>query len=280
MTEADRTKLLKTAKANGKLLALKPAKKKPTPPDLPTVATHGTTIDESQVVEALQSVPGFPIPPIGVVTQWDQQARAEALRWAHHTNRNTEPLPEVIESWVEGKGAATPAAKSRFAEPEPQEEQPDAPDTEASEESAEPPAWLTAERQLTPSGISESAIERVNLDPELEHNLTEQMVNQWRDLQMLEGEKKEVMKDFSERIKFLKESIGRTSDSLRNGWEDRSVSCRWYYNFAAGEAELRRNDNGEVMKTRILTMEERQLQLQLDEDRHLDDAEDLSGREE
>lgn len=417
MTEAERTKLTKTAKANGKPLNGKPSKTpskkkpKPTPPDLPTVATHGTHVDPQDVLDALALVPRMPLPDHHTVRNvWSNQDRALALRWAKSPTRDTDPMPEAVDAWLMSREAATSALggaepnggeeaaetaasnvlplhpatdtpegenvelskgegmtveelreymKANFdpdhddlsavlsplgydyerfslesCAPHWEEWQTDAvvPDTggglrdlsacqwwreklltedrpdgwlfldvyipqealrdygkifavivrpiaEPAADSAtvapteETPAWLTEQRQLRPSGRFEMGIERVQLNPKLEHELAERMVNQWRDLEALEQEKKDVVKDYGDRIKFLKESLGRTSDALRNGWEDREVPCQWYYDYTNGTAELRRNDNGEVMKCRTIDPEERQLQLQMEEDKHPLDAE-------
>lgn len=65
------------------------------------------TIDTEQVIAALQAVKGFPLPPDHLVASWDTQDRAEALRWANHTNRDVEPMPTVIDIWLR-KGLDTP----------------------------------------------------------------------------------------------------------------------------------------------------------------------------
>lgn len=525
MTEAERTKLINTAKANGKPIDGKPKAKKKgqAPPELPSVTTHGTHVDVSDVLDALTAVPGMPLPDQRTARHvWTNQDRALILRWAKSPTRDTDIMPEALDKWLMGHGAATsalggvepvteaPVAAADNVEPptpmsieelreivesqwqgndndlknlinplgyehkmqalvdspqwpeyqekalqgefEGTEEQAriskilvwwedgltctdgwkvlatfveqitdpetiftvfvrpiaslpaptpmpieelreymlrkfdpnkddlsavltplgidyerfdledcaphwqeyqellsqdpydkveiataaaagmwwlkklqaqtradgwdildvyipreafenhgklfavivrpsqdalsaltadapaaDAPADTTPEDTTTPsqpaPSWLTTERQLQPSGVHEPAIERMQLNPKLEHELTERMVNLWRDLENVEQEKKEVMKEYGDKIKHLKESLGRTSESLRNGWEDRSIPCQWYYDFAVGVAELRRNDDGVVMKTRGLTADERQLQLQLDEDRHLDDAE-------
>lgn len=236
--------------------------RKNTAPDLPTVATHGTTIDHSQVLDALQSVEGFPVPPIEVVIQWNQQARAEVLRWAHHTNRNTEPLPPVLDAWLVNGTETTPTStgeprsRSRFAAPDA------APSTEPDSDSM---GWLLDERPWV-KGPKIIHTLTVPIEPERAVELMNQQAQLYQELSLLKEEKKEVDADLNGKIKGVEVRLSRLTNAVLHGNEDASVECQWQHDYTNGIKRLIRLDTGVVIDHSELSEQERQIPLALEED--------------
>lgn len=69
---------------------------------------------------------------------------------------------------------------------------------------------------------------------------------------------KERMKDT---LDDLEGEVGRLARIVRDKAEDRAVTCTRVYDFAAGQVQVVREDTGEVVATRAMSEDERQIAL-------------------
>lgn len=80
----------------------------------------------------------------------------------------------------------------------------------------------------------------------------------------LERKKSELAKTLAGEIEGKQATIDRISEGIRNGYEWRNIECVIRYDSPrSGMAEIIRTDTGEVAKTRRMTSEELQYQLDL-----------------
>lgn len=248
--------------------------RKPQVPDLPTVATHGTTIDHSQVLDALGAIPQFPVPPMDVVMQWSQQVRAEVLRWANHTQRDTEPLPAVLDAWLTQHGKIIPmpvesTEELQFSEETQQtvgeQQSDDKPDQQTE-------GWLLEDRPWT-KGAKEINNLTVPIQPDRAVELMNEQAEAYRELSRLKNEKKAVDSDLNAKIKKTETKLSELTDAVLHGQETSSVECQWEYDYTNGVKRLIRLDTGVIVEHGTLNEKERQMRLQLEENTHSLDAE-------
>lgn len=82
-----------------------------------------------------------------------------------------------------------------------------------------------------------------------------------QDLQRVEAEKAEQMREFGESIKSLKGTIRKTAEIVANGAENRTVECVEEVNLAEKKARVIRLDSGEAIQVRVLGEDELQQDL-------------------
>ena len=88
----------------------------------------------------------------------------------------------------------------------------------------------------------------------------------------LEIEKKHVADNFKEKLEGLDGRISALAAVVRNGEEVRDVECRWRYLFEVNTKELIRMDTGEIVETTAITAQERQLVLQIEQEKEAESA--------
>ena len=79
------------------------------------------------------------------------------------------------------------------------------------------------------------------------------------DVGAAEHEKKAATARFNEAIETLNSRSRTLGSAVKSGTEVRQVECRWIQNMAEIKMELRRDDTGEVVESRPMTKEERQV---------------------
>ena len=94
--------------------------------------------------------------------------------------------------------------------------------------------------------------------------MTDQLVGRLQDKARKEGQKKEVAAQFKAEIEKLENECTTLAGNIRNKYEYRYITCDIVEDFARGEVRYIRTDNGEVARTRTMTVEERQESLRLD----------------
>ncbi len=85
-----------------------------------------------------------------------------------------------------------------------------------------------------------------------------------QDLMEAELQKKEVVADYSAKIKSLQASIGSTSRVIANEEEFRKIECQWFYPKGKKIKNLKRLDTNEIVEIKNITQEDRQGDLGLD----------------
>lgn len=83
----------------------------------------------------------------------------------------------------------------------------------------------------------------------------------------LEIEKKHVADTFKDRLEGLDGRISALAVVVRNGEEVRDVECHWRYLFESNTKELIRMDTGEIVETTAISASERQLVLQIEQEK-------------
>lgn len=94
-------------------------------------------------------------------------------------------------------------------------------------------------------------------------------------IEQLEDQKKASASQYKSAIEEKAARLSRVSSYIRNGWEEREVSCHWRYECSGLEPDgtpifhpekktLVRDDTGEAVEIREITQEERQLALPLE----------------
>lgn len=143
-------------------------------------------------------------------------------------------------------------------------------------ETEEAPALETVEATPEPNW-TESRTLYEPITEERRLILSEELANDYRDLEDTREAKKESDAVFNSRIKSLEGKCSRKAQTLNDGKEDTGVSVGWWLDFGAGVKRCRRIDTMEIIETRALTSEEKQVQLKLEEDAHPDDAEAVTA---
>ena len=83
----------------------------------------------------------------------------------------------------------------------------------------------------------------------------------------LENEKKEVNKQFKEKIDFIQEEIDRNSQIAAEGAVYRQVTCKATPDYSSKTIQVVRLDTGEVVEERPMTIDElAHIDMNLDED--------------
>lgn len=77
---------------------------------------------------------------------------------------------------------------------------------------------------------------------------------------------------FKEELEELDGRIAHLARIVRSGEEYRTVECKWRYLFDVNTKELVRMDTGEIVETAAITAEERQLMLQIDQEKEAEAA--------
>jgi hypothetical protein len=88
----------------------------------------------------------------------------------------------------------------------------------------------------------------------------------------VEVEKKASADSFKEALEGIDGRISYLAQVVRSGEEYRDVECRWRYLFETNSKELIRMDTGEITETASITPEERQLMLQLEQEKETEEA--------
>ena len=79
----------------------------------------------------------------------------------------------------------------------------------------------------------------------------------------IEKEKSETMKAFKERLDAVALDIAKHTKALRNGTEVRQITVLEVYDYNDGTVTITRKDTGELIEKREMTVEERQIGLDL-----------------
>jgi hypothetical protein len=123
------------------------------------------------------------------------------------------------------------------------------------------------------------------LTPDEKALKSEQLVQALGDVDALEDRKKSAADDFK-RLLIAKDcDVRRLTREISTGIEFRDVACHEVMSFARGQADMVRDDTGEIVGTRTLRVEERQGRFALDgpgdeendDDDEEDDAEEVQA---
>jgi hypothetical protein len=107
---------------------------------------------------------------------------------------------------------------------------------------------------------------KLTVDERLDYS--DKLSREVQEMSRLEAAKSEVSKDYGAKIEAAKAQIGNISRIISNGYEYRPVECIWEFYWATGTKSLRRTDTKEEIKLEAISMEERQLQLDLEKKQH------------
>lgn len=91
--------------------------------------------------------------------------------------------------------------------------------------------------------------------------LAQEMARALNDQHEAEDELKSVSTQIKSKIALASAAANSASSKIRSGYEYRNVECEVLKNFTAGLVTTRRLDTGEVTDTRLMTSEERQVEL-------------------
>lgn len=117
--------------------------------------------------------------------------------------------------------------------------------------------------RILPVKLSKSeVVERGQLAAQVLHKIDE-----------AEAEKKRVAADVKERTEALESELRRLSYIVEREEEDRTVECSWHFDFMKNEKNLIREDTGEVVETKPMTDEERQIALEMGDQKEPETAE-------
>jgi hypothetical protein len=86
-----------------------------------------------------------------------------------------------------------------------------------------------------------------------------------RDRQRMIEDHGQVVAEVRRELKAVDDAIARMADEYEGGFEDRPIECREKVDLKRGVVSLVRQDTGEVVETRPMTLEERQEVLPLEE---------------
>lgn len=75
----------------------------------------------------------------------------------------------------------------------------------------------------------------------------------------IEREKKSTMDTFKDQLSATDAGIHRMATAIRDGFERRDVDCEWLYHWDSFTKELVRHDTDEVIETKVIEADERQL---------------------
>jgi uncharacterized coiled-coil DUF342 family protein len=92
-------------------------------------------------------------------------------------------------------------------------------------------------------------------------DLGEQMAQAVARLENLEDEFQEVKAGFKEKMAGAQKTIKACAAKIRQGFEMRLMECRMERDFAGNAVRLYRQDTGEMVEERAMTIEERQRSL-------------------
>lgn len=79
----------------------------------------------------------------------------------------------------------------------------------------------------------------------------------------IEEDKKEYMASIKDRLSKVEAVITSNGRKLRQGWELRMIECSMVKDFDTNSVKITRNDTGEVVEERAMTIQERQRELEL-----------------
>jgi hypothetical protein len=82
-----------------------------------------------------------------------------------------------------------------------------------------------------------------------------------RDRNWLDGERKRVAADFKERIEVHDAEIDRLAEIVREKAEPRPVECKNVRDQERGVIEVTRLDTGEIVESRVMSEQERQVRM-------------------
>ena len=85
------------------------------------------------------------------------------------------------------------------------------------------------------------------------------------ELREKEGRKKEIMKSLDSEAAAMERQISELARKVKDGYEHRDVLCERTYDYAEGKKYTTRMDTGEIFKEVMLTAEELQIPMQLEE---------------
>jgi hypothetical protein len=81
------------------------------------------------------------------------------------------------------------------------------------------------------------------------------------DLETAEDEKKAVMSDFKGKIDSLTATIRQAAGEINNGYEMRNIKCEVIRDHEKGKIMHMRTDNGEIVRTKKMTDDDRQMEI-------------------
>ncbi len=119
-----------------------------------------------------------------------------------------------------------------------------------------------------------------NCEKELPHNLTTEEKVQYglelsqslNEVALLESRAKSAKKQIEAEIASEQALADSKSSALRDGFEHRPTECFWTYDWEANKAECFRKDSGELVSSRQIHHEERQVKLKWEDDRKVASA--------
>lgn len=106
--------------------------------------------------------------------------------------------------------------------------------------------------------------EKVNYGVELSHALNE--------VTLLESRAKSAKKQIEAEMASHQAVADSKSSALRDGFEHRPTACFWLYDWAENKAECFREDTGEMVSSRQIHHDERQVKLKWEEDKKVKSA--------
>lgn len=84
-------------------------------------------------------------------------------------------------------------------------------------------------------------------------------------LAAIEEEEEYIKASFKERKKSVEQTIGKLSRDIGSGFTMQNIECKWIYDSPnVGEVSYSRIDTGEIVKTRPMSLQERQQELPLE----------------
>lgn len=88
----------------------------------------------------------------------------------------------------------------------------------------------------------------------------------------IEHKKKTEADRFKDELESVDGRSSHLASIIREGSERREVECQWRYLFETNSKELVRMDSGEIVETLAITADERQLMLQMDQEKETETA--------
>lgn len=89
----------------------------------------------------------------------------------------------------------------------------------------------------------------------------QKMADSTQEIRSLEDQLTSVKKDFQARIDQQDAEVGRLSSALRSGYEHRDTDCELIMNWTDKTVKLVRLDTGEVIRSRVMSDDEKQMPL-------------------
>jgi hypothetical protein len=81
------------------------------------------------------------------------------------------------------------------------------------------------------------------------------------ELETAEDEKKAIMSDLKGRIDSLTATVRQAATKINNGYEMRNVKCEIVKDFKSGQIKHVRTDTGDIVRTKKMTDNDRQMEI-------------------